>query len=81
MNVRSKLTDDQRKQLEPILDQLERVFDELTNKSREMGVQLDGSCLRCDCESFLRADHGGDVCARSTCRHSLGVHVLWDGAV
>jgi hypothetical protein len=86
MNDRSKLTDEQRKQLEPILNQIERGFDDLSNKLAEMGVPPDEGpftrCLAllpdhrtCACQSFVQPQHGPPWrCARPGCGHPFTRH-------
>ena len=86
MKDRSKLTDEQRKQLAPVLEQIERGFDELSKKLAEMGVTRDdepfAQCLahhpggeRCACEAFVPPARGQPWrCARPGCGHSFTRH-------
>lgn len=83
MKARSKLTDEQRKQLEPILAQIEQGFDELSKKMAALGVRTaeepEGTpCQRCDCESFVAPAHGAPwKCARPNCGHPFTRHDVW----
>ena len=82
MSTRPKLTDEQRKTLEPILDQIEQGFDDLANKLSEMGVPPPEEpsfteCLRCDCEGFVSMTTPGRPCARPGCGHRFAVHNVW----
>jgi hypothetical protein len=89
MKKRPKLTDEQRKQLAPILEQLERGFDELSRKLAEMSLPPDeepfAQCLAqlpggrsCACEAFVPPGHGQPWrCARPGCGHSFTRHDVW----
>jgi hypothetical protein len=80
MNARILLTDEQRKQLEPLLDQIECKFDELSDTMHKLGVPSSAEpfapCLRCDCDSFVSAPPGRPAgrCARPGCGHPLFSH-------
>ena len=86
MKAGYKLTDEQRKQLAPILEHLERGFDELSRKLAEMSVPPDAEpfaqCLahqpdgrRCGCDSFVPPARGQPWrCARPGCGHSFTRH-------
>lgn len=80
MKARTKLTSEQRKQLAPLLDQIEGKIDELTNTMRNLGVpgadEHYASCLRCECDSFVSAQPGRPAgrCARPGCGHSFFSH-------
>ena len=80
----AKLTDEQRKQLSPALEKLDRAQEEVSAQLRSVlggtggGAALEGtSCFDCNCGGFVRPAHGGrDRCARDGCGHPDRHHCM-----
>ena len=78
-----KLTDEQRKQLEPALQKLDQAFSEFSKQlasivgDAELETGGDFSCFKCGCQEF-KAPTSGDRtrCARPSCGHSKVAH-MW----
>jgi hypothetical protein len=80
----AKLTDKQRKELKPALDNLDRAHEEFSAQLRSVlggageGTSFEGtSCFDCNCGGFVRPAHGGrDRCAREGCGHPERHHCM-----
>jgi len=72
----NKLTDDQRKFLEPTIAKISEGLAELQEKLTELGWnEGDSSCTRCDCEFFVPPEAPPLIrCARPTCGHGFTSH-------
>jgi hypothetical protein len=78
-----KLTDEQRKQLEPAMQKLDRAFNEFSTQlasivgDGEPGSGNDFTCFSCACQEFIAPTHGDRTrCARPTCGHRKIAH-MW----
>ena len=81
--MNTKLTDEQRKKLKPVLDKLDRAHEEFSAQLRAVlepgggGTSLEGtSCFDCNCGRFVRPAHGGRGCAREGCGHPEMHHCM-----